>query len=215
MRSCWERLPLPAKRRRSSNQSENILASRVNSRNNIHLLKVKEVRHSQCQSMSRRSQATVNSSQICSQATTPTTTSTHLGPKSTAPWPLHHGTHCTPNWCLWPCYLTSRLWPRPDHEMHSASNLDARNKRVNSNRLISSLQKGFLALQSRRAKSWPTHQTYLNVFKHHLPHLYTHPFFGDGLKKPLQNHREENQSVVPWCLWDRGRLADSDGWWFD
>ena len=49
LRSCRERLPLPAKRRRSSNQSENILASRVNSRNNIHPL---QVQRSPTQSMS-------------------------------------------------------------------------------------------------------------------------------------------------------------------
>ena len=55
--------------------------------------------------------------------TTPTTTSTHLGPKPTAPRSLHHGHNCTPNWCQRPCYLTSRLWLRPDHhEMHSESN---------------------------------------------------------------------------------------------
>ena len=85
--------------------------------------------------------------------TTPITTSTHLGPKSTTPRPLHHrSANCPPKWCQRPCYLTSRLWLRPDHEMHSESNLDVRNKRVNSNRLISSLQKGFLERQSCRAK---------------------------------------------------------------
>ena len=65
--------------------------------------------------------------------TTHTTTSTHLGPKSTAPRPLHCRIHdSTPNWCQRPCHLTSRLWLRPDHhEMHSESNLDARNKDVN------------------------------------------------------------------------------------
>ena len=55
--------------------------------------------------------------------TTPTTTSTHLGPKFTTPRPLHHRiAHCTPNWCQRPRYLTSRLWLRPDQrEMHSES----------------------------------------------------------------------------------------------
>ena len=49
------------------------------------------------------------------------------------PRPLHHRiAGCAPNWCQPPCYLTSRLWLRPDHEMHSESNLDARNNRVNS-----------------------------------------------------------------------------------
>ena len=82
---------------------------------------------------------TVQGSSSISQ-TTHTTTSTHLGPKCTAPRPLHHGTYCPPNWCQRPFYLTSRLWLRPDHEMHSELNLDARNKDVNScdsNKLIS------------------------------------------------------------------------------
>ena len=39
--------------------------------------------------------------------------------------------------------------------------------------------------------------------------------FWDGLKKPLQNHHEGNQSVVPWCLWHRCRsIPDSDAWSF-
>ena len=48
-------------------------------------------------------------------------TTTHLGPKSTAPRPFHRrGWDCMPNWCRRPCYLTSRLWLKPDHqEMHS------------------------------------------------------------------------------------------------
>ena len=149
--------------------------------------------------------------------TTPTTTSTHLGPKFTAPRPLHlRSGHCPPNWCQRPCYLTSRLWLRPDHhEMHSESNLDARNKRVNS-----SLQKRISGAAIPQSKIM-THNPHIKCdykracFKPHLPHLYTHPFFWDGLKKPLQNHREENQSVVPWCLWHRYRkIADSDGWWY-
>ena len=40
--------------------------------------------------------------------------------------------------------------------------------------------------------------------------------FWSKLKKPLQNHHEQNQSVVPWCLRHRCRsIADSDAWSFD
>ena len=49
--------------------------------------------------------------------------------------------------------------------------------------------------------------------------------FWDRLKKPLQNGREENQSVGPWCLWlwhrwsgnrwGRGRLLNSNAWSYD
>ena len=99
LRSCWERPPLPAQRRRSSNQSENILAARVNSRNNIHPLKFKEVRHSQCQSMSFRSQATVNSSQICSQASAP----------SSPHFPLCAKLMSTTVWL--DCKAMARAWP--------------------------------------------------------------------------------------------------------
>ena len=74
--------------------------------------------------------------------------------------------------------------------MHSELNLDARNKRVNSKRLISKYleyiqvsKKTFLVLQSRRAK-WirPTHQTRLNVFNHHLPCLHASAVFETGSK---------------------------------
>ena len=66
--------------------------------------------------------ATVQGSSSISQ-TTPITTSTHLGPKSTAPRPGHHRIeNCTPNWCQRPICWTARLWLRPDHEMHSESN---------------------------------------------------------------------------------------------
>ena len=42
---------------------------------------------------------------------------------STTPRPLHHRRDSPSNWCQRPCYLTSRLWLRPDHhEMHSESN---------------------------------------------------------------------------------------------
>ena len=38
------------------------------------------------------------------------------------PQPLHCRIHrSAPNWGQRPCHLTSRLWLRPDHEMHSAS----------------------------------------------------------------------------------------------
>ena len=70
--------------------------------------------------------------------------------------------------------------------MHSELNLDVRNKTVNSKRSISkyleyiqgSKKTCLVLLQSRGAK-WirPTHQTRLNVFKHHLPHLHRHPLF--------------------------------------
>ena len=72
-------------------------------------------------------------------------------------------------------------------------------------------------IEVSKNRFWPTHQMCLNVFKHHLRHLHisTHCFW-DGLKKPLQNHHEENQSVGPWCLWHRCRsFADSDAWSFD
>ena len=110
VRHCLE------KKRRSSNQSENILASRVNSRNNIHPL---QVQRSPTQSMSVNVFQVPSHSQLIS---------------NHRPRPLHcRSQNCAPNWCRRPCYLTSRLWPRPDHhEMHSESNLDARNKRVNS-----------------------------------------------------------------------------------
>ena len=40
--------------------------------------------------------------------------------------------------------------------------------------------------------------------------------FWDGLKKPVQNHHEQNQSVGPWCLSHRcRRVADSDASWCD
>ena len=60
--------------------------------------------------------------------TTHTTTSTHLGPKSTTPRPLHHRSQdCPPNSCQRGCDLTSRLSLRPDdHEKHSEQpNFDA------------------------------------------------------------------------------------------
>ena len=72
-----------------------------------------------------------------------------------------------------------------------------------------------------RPQFWirPTHQTSLYVFKHVQTSSATSTHvrcFWDGLKKPLQNHRDQNQSVVPWCLSDRcGIVADSDAWWFD
>ena len=89
--------------------------------------------------------------------------------------------------------------------MHSELNLDARNKRVNSKRLISKYleyiqvsKKTFLVLQSRRAK-WirPTHQTRLNVFKHHLPHLHTSTVFETGSKSLS---RTTTNKINPLCL---------------
>ena len=66
--------------------------------------------------------------QLCKADWTHSTTSTHLGPKFTAPRPLRcRNSNFSPNWCQRPCCLTSRLWLRPDdHEMHSEqSNFDA------------------------------------------------------------------------------------------
>ena len=84
-----------------------------------------------------------------------------------------------------------------------------------------SLEKPFLALQSRRAK-WirTTHQTRLNVFKHHLPCLHTSAVFETGSKSlsrtTTTNKSEQNQSVGPWCLRHRWcSFADSDAWGFD
>ena len=89
--------------------------------------------------------------------------------------------------------------------MHSELNLDARNKSVNSKRLISKYleyiqgsKKAFPALLSRRAK-WirPTHQTRLNVFKHHLPCLHTSAVF-ETSSKSLS--RTTTKKINPLCL---------------
>ena len=110
--------------------------------------------------------ATVQGSSSISQ-TTHTTTSTHLGPKSTAPRPLHHGSNnCAPNWCQRPWYLTSRLWLRPDdHEMHSEqSNFDACWKSAKFYALISecldlkdSSKRSFLSTNQNRCKILEDH----------------------------------------------------------
>ena len=82
--------------------------------------------------------ATVQGSSSISQ-TTPITTSTHLGPKSTAPRPLHcRSQNCPSNWCQRQFGWTARLWLGPDHEMHSEqSNFDACWKKRDFNALIS------------------------------------------------------------------------------
>ena len=76
---------------------------------------------------------------------------------------------------------------------------------LNSKRLISKYleyiqvsKKTFLALRSRRAK-WirPTHQTRLNVFKHHLPCLYASAVFETGSKSLSRTTTKE---INPLCL---------------
>ena len=134
--------------------------------------------------------ATVQRSSSISQ-TTPTRTSTHLGPKSTTPrLRYHRSSNCPPNWCQRPCYLTSRLWLRPDrNEMHPEifeSNLDARSTKCELNKLIS---RYWEHIEVSKKRIWPTHQMCLKLVQTSSgTSTHVHCFW-DGLKtspKPPQ-----------------------------
>ena len=110
--------------------------------------------------------ATVQGSSSISQ-TTHTTTSTHLGPKSTTPRPLHQSSHWTPNWSQRPFCWTSRLWLRPDdHEMHSEqSNFDACWKSLKFYALISEC----VDLKYSSKRSFPsTNQNRCKIVEDHI-----------------------------------------------
>ena len=90
-----------------------------------------------------------------------------FGPKSTAPWPLHHRNSCSAsNWCQQWCDLTSRLWLRPDDEKHSEqSNFDASWKSVKFYALISEC----LDLKDSSKRSFPsTNQNRCKILEDHM-----------------------------------------------
>ena len=143
LRSCWERPPLPAKKK-AVIQRENILASRVNSRNNIHPL---QVQRSPTQSMS------VNVFQVPSHSQLISNMSTGLGPFITA-FPVVRQID-----------VNERvIWLQGcGYGLTTMKCIQSRILMQGIKEWIQVCKKGFLVRQSRRAK-WirPSHQTCLN-----------------------------------------------------